>query len=206
MSLRQHDGATHVGRKREQRIRRILHTAALTFAERGYDGANLEEIAARLDMRGPSLYYYFSSKDELLRACLDHTARAVTGRALELAAAPATAPERLRWLFADQVLVQVRDFPEFIPLFMRLQLPNPVLAEHVRALRRAHGDVYRQVLDEGIARGELGDRHSHRALLHAFGAIAYVQEWLRPGPADDLERLAGEIAEEVLLLFPDPAR
>jgi AcrR family transcriptional regulator len=196
----------HVSRKREQRINKILHTAALTFAELGYDQANLEEIAARLYMRGPSLYYYFSSKDDLLIACLDHTAAAVTGRARESAAGPGSARQVLRRLLADQVLVQIRDFPEFMPLFMRLQVPNPEVSAHIRRLRRDHGDVYRHVVDEGVRRGEFAAEDSHRALLNSFGAVAYVQEWYRPGRALDAEQLAQDIADQLMRMFRRPRR
>ncbi len=196
---------SYVGRKRQRRVHEILHTAALAFAERGYDGANFEDIAARLHLRGPSLYYYFGSKDELLRACLDRTAAAVTGRAQEVATGPGTVRTRLRRLFADQVLVQLRDFPEFIPLFMHLQVTDAALREHIHRLRRAHGDVYRTVVEEGIAAGELADG-ARRNLLHAFGAIAYVQDWYRPDGPLGVEELADQIATDVLRFFPKPRR
>lgn len=194
----------HVSRKRNQRIERILRTAAEVFADRGFEGANLEEIAARLDMRGPSLYYYFSSKEELLLACLDQTAAAVTGRARELAEGPGSPRERLRLMLADQVLVQLRDYPEFISLFIRLQVPNPAVRTHIHDMRRAHGDLYRSVVEQGIATGDFAAVDSHRALLHAFGAIAYVQEWFHPDPDEDVTALAAQIADETLRLLPKP--
>ncbi|HET7388044.1 MAG TPA: TetR/AcrR family transcriptional regulator [Nocardioidaceae bacterium] len=196
---------SHVGRKRQRRTQEILHTAALAFAERGYDGANFEDIAARMQMRGPSLYYYFGSKEELLRACLDQTAEAVTGRAHEVASGPGFVRTRLRRLFADQLLVQLRDFPEFIALFLHLQLTDQPLREHIHRLRRAHGDVYRALVEEGIAAGELDDG-ARRNLLHAFGALAYVDDWYRPGAGADVEDLADQVAGEVLRLFPRPRR
>lgn len=191
----------HVLRKRDARIARMLQAAALTFAELGYEQANLEQIAARLGMRGPSLYYYFSSKDALLTACLDHTAGEVTGRARTLAAGPGSARERLRRLFADQVLVQTRDFPEFVPLFVELRVPNPKVRAHITELRRAHGDVYRAVLDEAVAAGELAAEDGHRALLLAFGALSYVQQWYDQQGRLDAQRLADELADHALRLF-----
>ena len=44
---------------------RLLSVAAELFAERGYVGASLGDIAGRLGVRKPSLYNYFSSKEEL---------------------------------------------------------------------------------------------------------------------------------------------
>lgn len=44
---------------------RICCLAIEHFAERGYDGSSLNDIAILANMRKPSLYAHFSSKDEL---------------------------------------------------------------------------------------------------------------------------------------------
>jgi AcrR family transcriptional regulator len=43
----------------------ILDAAIAVFAERGYDGTTLGEIARRVDMTQPGLLHHFGSKDEL---------------------------------------------------------------------------------------------------------------------------------------------
>lgn len=195
----------HVQRKRAARVQRILHTAAAVFAEKGYDGAGLEEIATRLDMRGPSLYHYFSSKDELLTGCIDHTAAAVNERVRAVAEAGGPARERLRRMFAEQALVQLRDFPEFIPLFLRLRVPEGPLRDHIHALRAEHGDLFRKVAGEAQAAGELGGADATLALMLAFGALSYVQEWYHPGDGLAAEPLADHIADRLIRLFDEPS-
>jgi AcrR family transcriptional regulator len=47
--------------------RRRIHEAALdVFSERGYERATLREIAERLEITRPALYYHFKSKEEIL--------------------------------------------------------------------------------------------------------------------------------------------
>ena len=85
---------SRVARKRAERVARVERTAARMFAERGYEGANLEEIAARLDLRGPSLYHYFSSKEELFLRCVRSSADEVITRLGSVAAAEPEPVER----------------------------------------------------------------------------------------------------------------
>ena len=55
---------------------RLLQVAAELFAERGYSGASLGEIASRLGIRKPSLYNHISSKDELFMELLERSLNA----------------------------------------------------------------------------------------------------------------------------------
>ena len=52
----------------ERRRREVLDAAATAFAEKGYLGASIKDIADRLGVRQASLYYYFPSKEAALAA------------------------------------------------------------------------------------------------------------------------------------------
>jgi AcrR family transcriptional regulator len=49
----------------KQRVAAILEAAALVFAEKGYEGATMAEIAARSDTKIGSLYRFFPNKESL---------------------------------------------------------------------------------------------------------------------------------------------
>ncbi len=51
---------------------RILLEARAEFAERGFDGARLQDIAERAGLRHPTLLYYFSSKEGLYAAVIEN--------------------------------------------------------------------------------------------------------------------------------------
>ncbi|MFG2043607.1 TetR/AcrR family transcriptional regulator [Dactylosporangium sp. NPDC048998] len=50
------------------RSEEVLGTAIRLFSEKGYQAVSLDEIAAELGMAGPSLYYYYATKSDLLVA------------------------------------------------------------------------------------------------------------------------------------------
>ena len=57
-----------LGREEQRKLKRlaILHAAAKMFVERGYYETSLADIAASLNVTKPTLYYYVSSKEEML--------------------------------------------------------------------------------------------------------------------------------------------
>ena len=58
-------------RKGERTAERILDAAEALFAERGYAGATLRDVAAEVGLRTPSLYNHFPSKESLYAAVLE---------------------------------------------------------------------------------------------------------------------------------------
>lgn len=50
---------------------RILDEALSLFAENGYDGTSVEEIAEKVGIKAPSLYNHFKGKEDILNALID---------------------------------------------------------------------------------------------------------------------------------------
>src|SRR5258708_23007248 len=55
----------------KRRKEEILDVATSLFAERGYDGASMNDVAERVGMRKASLFYHFATKDALYEAVLN---------------------------------------------------------------------------------------------------------------------------------------
>jgi AcrR family transcriptional regulator len=64
-------------RKGERTAERILDAAEALFAERGYAGATLRDVASRVGIRTPSLYNHFPNKESLYAAVLERGIRPV---------------------------------------------------------------------------------------------------------------------------------
>lgn len=82
-------------RKGELTATRILDAAEALFAERGYAGTSLRDVAGAVNLRIPSLYNHFESKELLYAAVLDRVVDPVLEILNRLLAAPAgERPER----------------------------------------------------------------------------------------------------------------
>jgi TetR/AcrR family transcriptional regulator len=64
-------------RKGKQTAERILDAAEELFAERGYAGTALRDVAAMVDLRTPSLYNHFPNKESMYAAVLERGIRPV---------------------------------------------------------------------------------------------------------------------------------
>ncbi|MBQ6218084.1 MAG: helix-turn-helix transcriptional regulator, partial [Erysipelotrichaceae bacterium] len=50
---------------------KILNEALSLFAEKGYDGTSVEQIAALVGIKAPSLYKHFKGKEDILNSIID---------------------------------------------------------------------------------------------------------------------------------------
>lgn len=143
---------------------RLLAAAARLFGTRGYRAVCIDDIADHVGITGPSVYYHFGRKSDLLCELFDRTSAAMdahTARALAEAADPADALRLLlRYYLSfalghrDLVSVTMSELP---------QLPADAAMQHRQRQRAA---VQRWVSVLRAARPELDDAAA-RVVVHA---------------------------------------
>ncbi|GAA4869016.1 TetR/AcrR family transcriptional regulator [Actinomycetospora straminea] len=190
-----------VQRKRGRRVQEILSTAAELFGERGYDAVSLDDVAERLDVTKGSLYYYFPGKDELAVAAIETLGADWTGR-LERLAATAEGPphERLRALIREHVAIAVGEYPAALRLFLVPSTWPDDPRERIKELRRRHDQVFRGVLEEGLASGEFAVTGLETTLQCMHAAMAQAPLWCGGLESDARERALDELADTLVKL------
>jgi AcrR family transcriptional regulator len=88
------ESATRADGRRTDTRKRINDVALDVFSERGYEGATLQEIAERLDITRPALYYHYRSKEEILAAIHRDLALSIDTILDQARAAPRTTATR----------------------------------------------------------------------------------------------------------------
>jgi AcrR family transcriptional regulator len=66
----------------------IINTAIELFAEKGFEGSSIRDLATRADVNVAMVNYYFGSKDKLFEAIVEHKANFMRGKLDEIAANP----------------------------------------------------------------------------------------------------------------------
>ncbi len=171
--------------KSERTRRRILDAAARCFRRRGFASVTLKDIAGLADLQAGSLYYHFTSKEEIVDAVLAagvDNAFTATRRAVEALGRGADPLARLRAAIAAHLRVILTE-SDYASANLRIlgQLPEPIRGRHLRR-QREYGAfwraLFRDAADAGAVRGDL-DLSVVRMLT--LGALNWSVEWYRDG-------------------------
>ncbi len=170
----------------KQRVAALLDAAAAVFAEKGYAGATMTEIAERAGAAIGSLYQFFPSKEALAEALFDRFAErwaASFARVEELA--PGRSARELADLFIDHKLRQGTDRDAAIAL-------SGAVAGIVER-RKPLGDKLRERIASILRTGNpsLGQEEAAAAAV----IVNQVMKMIPALAAEDDERAATLLAE-----------
>ncbi|GIE77881.1 TetR family transcriptional regulator [Actinoplanes philippinensis] len=186
----------------------LLDVATEEFADRGYSGARVDEIAARTRTTKRMIYYYFGGKEQLYLAVLE---RAYA----EIRAAERTADVgHLDPVAAVRRLAEVTfDHHEAHPAFIKLVgVENAQQAKHMNHVARlvdlnsSAVDLLREVLDrghdEGLFRADVDALDVHMMISsfcffrvanrHTWGAL-FDRDLLDPQRREHYRTMLGDL-------------
>lgn len=179
------------------RRRAIEDAASALFRERGYAATSVRDIARALDIQGASLYAHVTSKQDVLWAIVDRAARdfeAGAERALGDARPGAGAVDRLTALVRAHVEV-IATAPGLASVFVHewRHLSDDRRAA-VLERRDAYERRFRDVIDDGMASGELVHTDPAVAATFLLTALNGLASWYRPDGRLAPDRIADHYA------------
>jgi len=182
--------------RRELVENEIYEHATRLFAERGFAGTSLQDIANALGITRPALYYYVRSKDELLAKLVTEVTHGPLQDLEELVASPdLDAVGKLRGVV--EVIVGRRTTqPERFRLIVRSEAELPeALASAYDATRRAVLRTVAGIVEEGVRAGVFRPVDSRVAALGVLGMCNWVAWWFQPGGRDAPDAVAEQLAD-----------
>jgi AcrR family transcriptional regulator len=183
--------ATRVGR--ENRQQEVLDAAAALFRQNGYEGTSLRGIAAASGMLPGSIYFHFSSKEEIFLAVQQQGIRHLI-EALDLAIAGLTEPwQRLQAACAAH-LDAILDQSDCAAVLVGATASSELTVwTQVRELRDIYEDLFRALVDDLQLPAGTDRKYLRLSLL---GALNWTHNWYRSG-----RDKPARIAEKIVSLF-----
>lgn len=178
----------------------LTREAARLFAQKGYHGTSIGDLAEAMGVQKGSLYAHIDSKQDLLYETMRDGAAAFHG-ALDTIPEALPATEKLRLalrahlrIVADQLDVATVFVQEW--RYLEGERRDEILAE-----RRRYEQRVRDLFREGRELSELrSDLDEAAAALLLFSAANWAYTWLRPGHDTD------EVADRFFALLVDGMR
>ncbi|GEO86166.1 MULTISPECIES: TetR family transcriptional regulator [Alphaproteobacteria] len=154
---------------RQENIRRILEAAERLFRHYGYGKTTVADIARDLGMSPANIYRFFDSKNEILQELCRSMLGAGHERALQIAAMPVSAEERLRRFvemehrMTVETMMDAEKVHEMV--IVAIEQNWDAIERHIDRMN----DVVETIISDGIADGEFVAQDA-RVAARCFGA------------------------------------
>ena len=165
--------------QRETKRQAVLAAAAQLFNERGFHATSLDDIAGRLHVSKPTLYYYVKNKDEILLGCVR--------QGLEMMLAGIEDSRRAGGQAVDQLLTCMRVYAHIVTMDFGMclirvgdeQLP-PDSRRELRRLKSLIDHEFRRLVAAGVEEGSIAPCDPKMTAFVIAGALSWIGRWYQP--------------------------
>jgi len=193
---------------KQERKKQILDAAEKVFTKRGLDKARMDDIVHESGLSKGSLYWYFKSKDAIIRALLDRVFINEMRDAEELVHIQGSSSERMRTLIASAVQ-EYKSVEKMLPLayeFVALAARSKAIREALVGYFKRYTAIFAEIIQQGIESGEfqpcdpVGTAISVIAMYEGMAMLWFIErelvDWDRMGYAPIETILAGLTVEK----------
>jgi len=166
-------------RSRNDKREAVLRAAAQIFNEKGFQNTSLDEIAQRLNVTKPTLYYYVRNKDEILFECVRIGLTMIQESVQEVEAQGGSATDKLKAAMRRYAEIVTMDFGRCLILVGE----DPLPVESQMKLRSIKADIdaeFRRLIQQGVSEGDLKPCDPKIAAFTIAGALSWIARWYQP--------------------------
>ena len=184
----------------ERAIKRdaVLRTAAQIFNEKGFHATSLDEVAERLEISKPTLYYYVKNKDDILFQCVGRGLEMMQQAIMEVGHAGGTARDKLVAAMRQYAHIATMDFGMCVIRVGEDPLP-PASRVKLRKIKGAIDLEFRNLIQQGIEEGAIVACDPKMAAFAIAGALSWIGRWYRPDGPETPDHIADQFIQLLAL-------
>jgi AcrR family transcriptional regulator len=174
----------------DTRRRQVVARAAELFDQTGYHTTNMAELARAVGLEKPTLYHYFSGKDEILFWIHEEFIDLLIAKAEARAELELSSGEELRGIMRD-VLELMETHRGHVRVFFEHQRElNEAQSETIRVKRDHYEQLARGIVERGMADGTFRNTEPSLVNLGMFGMCNWAYQWYRSGGRHTTDEIA----------------
>lgn len=160
---------------------RIYEAAIELFAEKGFHGTSVRDLAQVVGVEAASLYHHFPSKQDLLRTMFDHFMDNILVMIRAAGAGPGSPAERLAEVVRRHVLFHVARAREAFISHSELRSLTAENRKQVIAKRDRYERMLRELLEAGVREGVFEIADIPVTATAILMMCSGVSDWYDPG-------------------------
>jgi AcrR family transcriptional regulator len=167
----------------------IIKSAAHAFGRKGFHATALDEIAADLKVTKASLYYYFSTKEELLYEVHLLSMEDVLNGIDRIRQEIASPVDQLQAVITEHLRVLAADYEGAFLLQQEYDLPEKYRLEIIK-LRDRYEQAVLQIVEEGERQRLFRLKEIRIAVRMMLGSINWFLRWYRAAGRLTVDQIA----------------
>lgn len=191
------------------RRRAIEDVASALFRERGYAATSIRDIARELDIQGASVYSHVASKEDVLWAIVDRTARRfeqTSEEAMSRVGLGVDPVDRLTAMVRGHVRVLTEDVGAASVFISEWRALTDLRREEILGRRDAYEAAFRETIADGVASGAFTMTDPALAAAYLLSALNGIATWYRPDGRLGPDRIADHYVDLALRTLTEDHR
>ena len=148
--------------------RKIFETSMKLFAEKGYDATSIEEITATVGVAKGTLYYHFSSKEEIFNFLVEEGVKLLKNSIAIKTDKLENSIDKIRAIVLIQIKILVK-YESFMTIILRQIWGNDSRSQMCRSYVFEYIQMIEEIVREGIKKGEIVDGDPNVIASGIFG-------------------------------------
>ena len=178
----------------KKKKKKIFETSMKLFAEKGYDATSIEEITATVGVAKGTLYYHFSSKEEIFNFLVEEGVKLLKNSIAIKTDKLENSIDKIRAIVLIQIKILVK-YESFMTIILSQIWGNDARSQMCRSYVFEYIQMIEEIVKEGIEKGEIidGDPNVIASGIFGFTCSSLIYKMRHHNEELDMIKLDKEI-------------